>query len=118
MPSNLGLKTRFLDDAVTLNIAAFYEEFSNFQVLEFTGTAFQTFNVPVAESKGVEIEGLIRPNSELTFNVGATILEASYPADCAGNQTVCRRLSRCAFRSHQCAADRRADWWALGKTDQ
>jgi outer membrane receptor protein involved in Fe transport len=93
----IGLKTRLLDDAVTLNVAAFYEEFSNFQVLEFTGTAFQTFNVPIAESKGVEIEGLIRPNSELTFNVGATILEASYPADCAGNQTAPQVVSLCGF---------------------
>ncbi|MEE4318080.1 MAG: TonB-dependent receptor [Erythrobacter sp.] len=93
----VGLKTRMLDDAVTLNIAAFYEEFTNFQVLEFTGTAFQTFNVPKAETKGVEIEGLIRPNSELTFNVGATILEASYPEDCDGTQTAPQVVSLCGY---------------------
>jgi iron complex outermembrane recepter protein len=83
----VGIKAKLLDDAVTLNLAAFHEEFSNFQVLEFTGTAFTTFNVPVAKTKGVEIEGLIRANNELTFNVGATILDASYPEDCAGTQT-------------------------------
>jgi len=93
----LGLKTRLMDDAVTLNVAAFYEEFSNFQVLEFTGTAFATFNVPVAESRGVEIEGLIRPSDELTFNLGATFLEASYPADCAGNQTSVQVVALCGF---------------------
>ena len=91
----VGLKARMIDDAVTLNIAAFYEEFTNFQVLEFTGTAFQTFNVPVAETQGVEIEGLIRPNNELTFNFGATILEASYPDDCAGTQTAPQVVSLC-----------------------
>ena len=83
----IGLKSRLIDDAVTLNIAAFHEEFSNFQVLEFTGTAFQTFNVPVAKSTGLEIESLIRPTSELTINASATILDARYPEDCAGTNT-------------------------------
>ena len=36
----IGLKARALDDAVTANIAIFYEEFTNFQVLEFTGAQF------------------------------------------------------------------------------
>ena len=83
----IGLKSRLIDDALTLNIAAFHEEFSNFQVLEFTGTAFQTFNVPLAKSTGVEIETLIRPHADLTFNVAATILDARYPEDCAGDQS-------------------------------
>jgi iron complex outermembrane recepter protein len=91
----IGLKAKFLDDAVTLNVAAFHEEFSNFQVLEFTGTAFATFNVPIAQTKGVEIEGLIRPATGLTFNLGATILDASYPDDCAGNQTAVQVVSLC-----------------------
>ena len=92
----IGLKAKMLDDKVTLNIAAFYEEFSNFQVLEFTGTAFTTFNVPVAETQGVEIEGLIRPNDELTFNLGATILDASYPENCdVGQETTVTVASLC-----------------------
>jgi outer membrane receptor protein involved in Fe transport len=91
----IGIKTQSANGAVTVNIAAFYEEFTNFQVLEFTGTAFTTFNVPVAETRGVEIEGLIRPNDELTLNVGATFLEASYPEDCAGDLTAVQVLSLC-----------------------
>ena len=93
----VGLKTRFLDNAVTFNVAAFYEEFTNFQVLEFTGTAFQTFNVPRAETQGVEIESLIRPNGELTFNVAATLLDAAYPDDCAGDQTSVIVNSLCGY---------------------
>ncbi|KEO89352.1 TonB-dependent receptor [Erythrobacter litoralis] len=92
-----GLKTRFLDNAVTFNLAAFYEEFQNFQVLEFTGTAFQTFNVPLAETKGLEIESVIRPSRELTLNAAATILEASYPEDCAGDQTAPQVVSLCGY---------------------
>jgi outer membrane receptor protein involved in Fe transport len=91
----LGVKAQTADGGVTLNIAAFYEEFSNFQVLEFTGTAFATFNVPKAETKGIEIEGLIRAGEELTFNVGATFLEASYPDDCAGTQTSVQVVALC-----------------------
>lgn len=91
----VGVKARTADGSVTLNVAAFYEEFTNFQVLEFTGTAFATFNVPVAETKGIEIEGLIRPSDELTINLGATFLEASYPDDCAGTQTSVQVLALC-----------------------
>jgi outer membrane receptor protein involved in Fe transport len=91
----VGIKARTADGSVTVNVAAFYEEFSNFQVLEFTGTAFATFNVPVAETKGIELEGLIRPSDELTINLGLTVLEASYPDDCAGTQTSVQVLALC-----------------------
>jgi outer membrane receptor protein involved in Fe transport len=93
----LGVKAQTPNGAVTVNVAAFYEEFTNFQVLEFTGTAFQTFNVPIAETRGVEIESLIRPSDELTFNLAATFLEASYPDDCAGTQTAPQVVSLCGY---------------------
>ncbi len=80
----VGLKAQFLDDAVTLNVAGFIEEFSDFQVLEFTGAQFTTFNVNKAISSGVEIESVIRPTSDLTFNAGLTITDARYPEDCDG----------------------------------
>lgn len=83
----VGLKARLLDNAVTLNVAGFHQEFSNFQVLEFTGAQFETFNVPTAKTTGVEIESTIRPDSNLTFNLGLTYTDARYPSDCAGTQT-------------------------------
>lgn len=82
----VGLKAKFLDNAVTLNVAGFHEEFTNFQVLEFTGAQFTTFNVPVAKSTGVEIETLIRPSENLTINGGLTYTDARYPGNCAGTQ--------------------------------
>ena len=91
----LGVKGQTPDGALTVNVAAFYEEFTNFQVLEFTGTAFATFNVPVAETKGIEIESLLRPTDGLTLNLAATFLEASYPDDCAGNQTAVQVVALC-----------------------
>ncbi|MEM6857493.1 MAG: TonB-dependent receptor [Pseudomonadota bacterium] len=91
----VGLKARLFDDAVTLNIAGFHQEFSNFQVLEFTGAAFESFNVPEALTTGVELESVIRPSDNWTFNLGATILDARYPEDCAGDVTSVTVLSLC-----------------------
>lgn len=91
----IGVKGQTPNGALTVNIAAFYEKFTNFQVLEFTGTAFATFNVPVAETRGVEIESLIRPADGLTINLAATFLKADYPEDCAGNQTSVQVLALC-----------------------
>ncbi len=91
----VGVKAQTADRSVTVNVAGFIEKFTNFQVLEFTGTAFQTFNVPKADTKGVEIESLIRPATGLTINLGATFLQASYPDDCAGTQTSVQVVALC-----------------------
>ncbi|WP_430416396.1 TonB-dependent receptor [Parasphingorhabdus sp.] len=91
----VGLKAKFLDNAVTLNLAGFHEEFSNFQVLEFTGAQFTTFNVPVAKSTGVEMEMVARPSDNLTINGGLTYTDARYPENCAGTQTSANVLSLC-----------------------
>jgi iron complex outermembrane recepter protein len=91
----VGLKAKFLDNAVTLNVAGFHEEFTNFQVLEFTGAQFTTFNVPVAKSTGVEIETVIRPSENITINGGLTYTDARYPNNCAGTQVSPNVLSLC-----------------------
>ncbi len=91
----VGLKAQTADRSVTVNIAGFYEKFTNFQVLEFTGTAFATFNVPKANTRGVEIESLVRPADGLTVNLAATFLEASYPDDCAGTQIAPQVVGLC-----------------------
>ncbi|WP_417593027.1 TonB-dependent receptor [Parasphingorhabdus sp.] len=91
----VGFKGKFLDNALTVNIAGFHEEFSNFQVLEFTGAQFTTFNVPMAKSTGVELEMLARPSRHFTINGGLTYTDARYPEDCAGTQTSANVLSLC-----------------------
>ncbi|OAN98458.1 TonB-dependent receptor [Sphingomonadales bacterium EhC05] len=91
----VGFKGKFLDNAVTLNVAGFHEEFTNFQVLEFTGAQFTTFNVPLAKSTGVEIETVIRPSQNFTVNGGLTYTNARYPDNCAGTQTSANVLSLC-----------------------
>lgn len=91
------MKARLLDNAVVLNLAAFREEFTNFQVLEFTGAQFQTFNVPKANTQGIELESTIRPNDNFTFNLGVTYTDAEYPEDCAGTQTAPNVLALCGI---------------------
>ncbi|MGB3740412.1 MAG: TonB-dependent receptor [Pontixanthobacter sp.] len=91
----IGIKSRLLDNRVTLNVAAFHEEFDDFQVLEFTGTAFQTFNVPEAITTGVEIETLIRASDNLTVTGGLTVIDARYPDDCNGGSTNVIVVSLC-----------------------
>ncbi|MEH6827810.1 TonB-dependent receptor [Parasphingorhabdus sp.] len=91
----IGVKAKFLDNAVTLNLAAFREEFKNFQVLEFTGAQFQTFNVPKAETQGLEIETTIRPSDHFTVNAALTYTDANYPNDCAGTQTAANVVALC-----------------------
>jgi len=41
----LGFKSTLADGRVRFNVTGFWSEYDNFQVLEFTGTRFQTFNV-------------------------------------------------------------------------
>jgi len=93
----LGMKSKWMDGRVTLNVAAFLENFTDFQVLEFTGAQFTTFNVPKAESKGVEIEAQAQPTDNLSFTGGLTILDASYPDDCATTNDPLRVQNLCGF---------------------
>jgi len=91
----IGIKSKLLDGRVTLNVAGFFEDFSNFQVLEFTGAQFVTFNVPSAESLGVEIEATAQATDNLLLNGGLTVLDASYPDDCAGDLTAVNVVALC-----------------------
>lgn len=91
----VGVKAKFLDNAVTLNIAGFHEEFTNFQILDFNGVQFSSFNVGSAKSTGVEIESVIRPTDGLSFNLALSYTDARYPNDCAGGSTSPNVLALC-----------------------
>lgn len=80
-----GLKTKLLDNRLTANLALFKQDLSNFQVLEFTGVQFITFNVPKAVSKGFELELNARVSRNFSANASLTYTDAYYPKDCAGD---------------------------------
>ena len=73
----LGLKTS-LTHGFTLNIAGFYQKFTNLQSLVFSGNNFVVQNVPKTTSKGVEAEATVQPIRELVFRLGYSYIDARY----------------------------------------
>ncbi len=90
-----GLKTKFLNNALTANLAIFHNDLSDFQVLEFTGVQFVTFNVDKAKATGAELELTAKVSRELTFNGAFTYSDARYPNKCAGTATSPQVTSLC-----------------------
>ena len=78
----MGLKSDLFNNTLRLNIAVFFAEMDDFQVLEFTGVQFVTFNVAKAETTGTEVEFIWSPLSQLTLNGSLTWSDAKYPDDC------------------------------------
>lgn len=74
---------------VTLNLAAFYANYDDLQVLVFSGTNFVVQNVPKSTTKGIEAEASIRPASDLGVQLGYTFLDAGFDA----NQTLLGNLA-------------------------
>lgn len=76
----LGFKGTF--GRVNANLALFHMKMSDFQVLEFTGTQFFTFNVAAAKSTGAELEVFGRLTDSFSINAAATYADARYPKNC------------------------------------
>jgi len=68
-------------DTVTLNLAAFYQEFDDFQLNSFTGTGFTVSNLPKVTSKGVELEFLAQITDGFRLQGGAAYTDARYDDD-------------------------------------
>lgn len=80
----IGIKTRLLDRRLTANLALFHQDFTDFQLLEFTGVQFLTYNVPKTKSSGAELELTARPSDSLTVNTAVTYTDARFPKGCGG----------------------------------
>jgi outer membrane receptor protein involved in Fe transport len=78
-----GLKGDFFDGRLRANFAIFSSEMEDFQVLEFTGVQFVTFNVPKVEAKGFEAEFQGAVTENLGLSLAYTYSDAAYPSDCA-----------------------------------
>ncbi len=81
----VGLKTQIFNDRLRANVAAWTYDLEDFQVLEFTGVQFRTFNVPKARSQGAELELAALLTENLNLNFGYTLADSEYPGDCDGN---------------------------------
>lgn len=74
----VGLKSTWLDKRLTLNIAAFYIDWKDQQVIQRTSPTEAIFkNAAESSSKGFEVEALARPLTglELTAGLGYTDVE-------------------------------------------
>ena len=78
----LGVKTEFADGRIRANLAIFRMDLSDFQVLEFTGVQFLTFNVDNARSQGAELELFGRFDPNISMNLALTYADAEYGKDC------------------------------------
>jgi outer membrane receptor protein involved in Fe transport len=83
----IGLKSEFWDRRVRLNAALFDYDLEDFQVLEFTGVQFVTFNVPKAQSRGAELEVSALATENLELSLGYMYADSKYPSDCDGGDT-------------------------------
>jgi len=73
---------------IKANLALFDMKMSDFQVLEFTGVQFLTFNVNSARSTGAELELFGKLSDHISANVSATYANARYPGNCANGVSV------------------------------
>lgn len=80
----IGVKSRLLDNSLTLNISAFHYDYSDLQVIilrAVPGIAFRTFaldNAAKARINGFEIEAEARPSDRVTVSTGVSYLDAKY----------------------------------------
>ena len=74
----IGLKSQLLDNLLTLNLAAFYSEFEDFQLNTFTGINFIVSNVEKARTQGIEADFQAFVTDELTFSGGVVYADARY----------------------------------------
>ena len=73
-----GLKSQLFDNMMTLNLAAFYSEFNDFQLNTFTGINFIVSNVEKATTKGIEADFAAFVSDALTLSGGVTYSDARY----------------------------------------
>ena len=83
-------KFRFLDRKITLNIGAFYTDIQNLQATVTAGTCSSRliYNVPKAQSHGIEAELFAHPNSSWDFGLSATWVNARLQASVVSSNTV------------------------------
>jgi len=93
----LGFKSTLADGRVRFNVTGFWSTYDDFQVLEFTGTRFQTFNVDDVSSKGFEAELNASLSENFSLNGGFTYADSAYGEDCDDGGTILPAVDLCGF---------------------
>lgn len=79
----IGAKTNF-SRAFQFNASAFYARVKGYQSLQFTGSFFEVNNFDKVISKGIELESIFRPASDLTVALNYTLLDTDVRDIAAG----------------------------------
>jgi iron complex outermembrane receptor protein len=74
----IGLKSSWLDNTVRLNVAAFYNDYTDYQARQFINNASIIRNAADAETYGVELEGTWIPIEPLRLDLAVSYLTAQY----------------------------------------
>lgn len=77
----LGLKATL--GRLNVNVALFHMDMTDFQLLEFDGLRFRTFNVPSVKSTGAEVEVFGKLHDYVSINLAGTYADTRFPNDCA-----------------------------------
>ena len=74
----VGAKSTLFDRKLLLNIALFYEKFSNFQYNTFNGLVFVVDSLSAVYSKGLDADFVFRPIRDLNVQGGLTIASTRF----------------------------------------
>ncbi len=75
----LGIKTKWFSNSLMLNATLFYQEYTDFQLNTFVGTAFIVESIPELTSTGVDADFLwFSPIEGLTFQGGVTYAKTEF----------------------------------------
>jgi iron complex outermembrane recepter protein len=78
----LGAKTTWLDGNLLLNVAAFHEKYTDFQLNSFLGTSYVVRSIPQLTTKGIDADILWQtPITGLKLQGGVTHINANYGDD-------------------------------------
>ncbi len=92
----IGAKTQWLDDRLTLNLAAFYYKYKDIAVRTSNGTEYLISNAASSSGKGFEAELSFTPVNGLTFSGNASWVRATYSDYCEPVEANAPRLGDAA----------------------
>ncbi|MCD5328254.1 TonB-dependent receptor [Chromobacterium piscinae] len=76
----LSSRSTFLDNRVSLNANAFFNQYTGYQAMQQTNGSSRFTNIPKGESYGLELEGKARVTSMLTISAGLGLLNTKVTA--------------------------------------
>lgn len=79
----VGVRYEFAPRSL-VSITGFWSDYSDLQVSVFNGLTFEVVNAGTSTSKGIELEANWRASDNISLNLGATYLDATYGNDVRG----------------------------------